>query len=57
MCANAHAGGAIPSLFDVTFDYLVTPRLIKFSFVVAHILIGLQCLMVLLFGWKVRRTS
>jgi hypothetical protein len=51
-CANSGRRSVLRSLFDVSFDYLATPRLIKLSFVVAHILIVLQCLMLLLFGWS-----
>ncbi|MEV4255850.1 DUF4282 domain-containing protein [Spirillospora sp. NPDC049652] len=45
--------GLIAGLLDANFDTLVTPKLIKFWYVLAIVLISLQCLAFLLLGLKI----
>ncbi|MFG2005735.1 DUF4282 domain-containing protein [Spirillospora sp. NPDC048911] len=40
----------IGALFDTDFDHLVTPKLIKLWYVIALLLISMQCLIFLGFG-------
>ncbi|GAA2421308.1 hypothetical protein GCM10010191_35890 [Actinomadura vinacea] len=42
--------GLFGALFDANFNYLVTPKLIKLWYVIALLLITLQCLVVLGLG-------
>lgn len=48
--AGPPAKGFLGSLLDVNFNYLVTPKLIKLFFVLALMLISLQCLVFFALG-------
>ncbi|MFC5187323.1 DUF4282 domain-containing protein [Actinomadura harenae] len=45
--------GLLGALLDANFDTLVTPKLIKFWYILAILLISLQCLAFLLLGVKI----
>ncbi|MXQ62939.1 DUF4282 domain-containing protein [Actinomadura rayongensis] len=42
--------GLIGALFDANFDYLVTPKLVKLWYLVALLLVTLQCAVLFGFG-------
>lgn len=44
--------GVVGALFDLNFDHMVTPRLIKLSYVLAIVVYSLIALVMLLFVWS-----